>query len=731
LTRSIAQAAAETSYFERTRIHHSAAEIRLSETMAQLPGVSFEAVGVTTTVRSYTIKDVVLDADTGLMFQDQHVIPETTYFVPEGADLTRPRNNLVRLDDSEDYIIGFNQAHKAYQHWLTQCVPAIDWALRQKRSRPVRLVLPPLTPWQEDFLDILRYRHLPRLTLKPGTFYFIPHVEYSEFLNGRTSFRVCLSNRDTARRILDFLPSDRPSHRVLVVPCSNPYYGRIRNEEEVLDLLRRRGAYVVGDRLTTAERLNLFRHADVVIGPLGQGLADIVFCNPGTLLWEWMPQHHQNASINRLAQAAELDYWGDAFQSDSASDGSDEWNVDVETVARRFDEISQRLAVRKPQSASPRLLSLNTHNTHSPPLDELLLAFESLGDNCEFGLVQRHAGIEPLGLLRFAGMSLSKLVAALEARFEGIGTADTVKVCPAGEPGRRELMIHETWLDTRYHTWILEGEIDPEELREREAKRLTFLRRKILADLAVGEKIWVWREWGETDSARLQPLLAALRALGPNILFWVVAADEHHQPGTVERLDRDFIKGYVERLASYDNAAHIRATSWFHSCENAYNLCHPERADPERPTISEIAPVPMREDNSMATYGYFLDKSQRPGWGRTPGWEPKTIEFSARALGLQLDRIFLESDEAGQLELEDRPQGQAILASLKAGDMVITPCWNSMFRTTQPTNRNFFSILHARGIGLYITEFNCNLTGPAFGCDAKGSAPLRMGSLRA
>src|SRR5690242_4928537 len=39
-------------------------------------------------------------------------------------------------------------------------------------------------------------------------------------------------------------------------------------------------------------------------------------------------------------------------------------------------------------------------------LGQLLRKFESLGDNCEFGLVQRKAGIEPVYLLRFAGFEI-------------------------------------------------------------------------------------------------------------------------------------------------------------------------------------------------------------------------------------------------------------------------------------------------------------------------------------
>jgi len=69
-----------------------------------------------------------------------------------------------------------------------------------------------------------------------------------------------------------------------------------------------------------------------------------------------------------------------------------------------------------------------------------MLAFQSLGDNCEFGLVQRRGGAEPLELLRFAGIflpieiRLEKLAAALERKFDGLGEAETMTVYLAGEP---------------------------------------------------------------------------------------------------------------------------------------------------------------------------------------------------------------------------------------------------------------------------------------------------------
>src|SRR6202035_5517212 len=64
--------------------------------------------------------------------------------------------------------------------------------------------------------------------------------------------------------------------------------------------------------------------------------------------------------------------------------------------------------------------------------------FESLGGGraveggfaagCEFGFFQRHAGVEPLGLLRWSSIAPTSLAAALESRFDGIDAADNVTV---------------------------------------------------------------------------------------------------------------------------------------------------------------------------------------------------------------------------------------------------------------------------------------------------------------
>ena len=363
-----------------------------------------------------------------------------------------------------------------------------------------------------------------------------------------------------------------------------PYYGPILNEEEVVAFLARRGVFILEKgSLSMAVRINLFRQADVIIGPHGEGLTDVVFCKPGALLWELMPHHMHNSSYNHLAQAAELDYWGDQFGV-IGQDVSSGWSVDLDILSERMRAVSRRLAVQVARPKSDLSLSpIGPMSRRLKPLDDLMLEFESLGDNCEFGLVQRSVGAEPLGLLRFAGfylpveIRLEKLVDALEADFIGLGSLDTVSVEAAGET--REFMVTEGAYNLMYHSFMHEGEIEPEILRQREATRLTFLRRKLLEDLKNGEKVWVWKSNIKLTLDQIERLVAVLRRHGQNILLWVVEADDAHRPGSVERISDNLLKGYVERFAPYHNAPDISPQSWLEVCQAAYDLCNPSTVD--------------------------------------------------------------------------------------------------------------------------------------------------------
>ena len=125
------------------------------------------------------------------------------------------------------------------------------------------------------------------------------------------------------------------------------------------------------------------------------------------------------------------------------------------------------------------------------PLAELMLRFEGLGGSCEFGLMQRHFGAEPLGLLRWVSIGMRPLRTALDRSFEGVGEAEHTGLKVNRERG--EYYTADPRNGMVMHTFIAAGSQDEDVLLARLCRRLQFLRRKLLDDLADGAKIFVFK----------------------------------------------------------------------------------------------------------------------------------------------------------------------------------------------------------------------------------------------
>jgi capsular polysaccharide biosynthesis protein len=84
---------------------------------------------------------------------------------------------------------------------------------------------------------------------------------------------------------------------------------RVTNEAELWALLQSRGFVKLHtEELTWAEQIAAFRQAKVVVAPHGAGLANIVFCRPGTVIVEVFNRSYVNGCYWRLAAVQQLDY---------------------------------------------------------------------------------------------------------------------------------------------------------------------------------------------------------------------------------------------------------------------------------------------------------------------------------------------------------------------------------------------------------------------------------------
>lgn len=196
---------------------------------------------------------------------------------------------------------------------------------------------------------------------------------------------------------------------------------------------------------------------------------------------------------------------------------------------------------------------------------EILTKFESLGDNCEFGFLQRDCGQETLGLLRFAYIHLSNLIRGLRTEFKGIDGPGNIEI----EMDGSEYTIREIEYGIRYHTFLHVGQIAPAELLRQHEARIKFLVRKLLEDVAEANKVFVVRR---NESLRLEeviPLYCTLRSKSRNTLLWVVPAGRVTPPGSVKRVEPGLLQGFLTRLAPWENVNDFLLEEWLQVCKSA------------------------------------------------------------------------------------------------------------------------------------------------------------------
>jgi hypothetical protein len=211
----------------------------------------------------------------------------------------------------------------------------------------------------------------------------------------------------------------------------------------------------------------------------------------------------------------------------------------------------------------------DAETTASMPLRELALKFESLGPSCEFGFVQRRCGAEPLGLMRFSGITLPRLVAAIDSGFAGLDDPDNLM-----PEGNWDWSIRDKIYDISYHTFRRCSEVAASDLKQSESRRLRFLIRKFMDDLANAEKILVWWQRRPMAEPEILSLFLALHRRGPVRLLWVV---KDSPAGLVEEVLPGLMRGRIADFGEAGNENDEKSfPGWLPMMVNAFLLANPD-----------------------------------------------------------------------------------------------------------------------------------------------------------
>jgi capsular polysaccharide biosynthesis protein len=379
---SITEIAETTTFLENSEPYLGLSRMEFGEAITD---PAFKAylgpVQRTLAVRSFALRGVALHAPTMLLFSGGQKLAETRYQVPDDAYDTARIIDPIPIAGDAPVIIGFNMDWWGYYHWIVQCLPAIDWAMRQRGDTAARIALPKLQGWHVELLDLLGYGGVDRIEIDRDRCYALPRVIYSEFLNGSTAFGVSLSAARTFQHLRKRARVPPSPHDAIYVARTDSHRRPMRNEPALIRFLESEGvATVVPGALSVAEQISLFSSARIVIGAHGGGMTNIVFSPDDAAVYELLPSHYPNPCFNRLAQARGLDYWADMFPSDGQGHEHEQsWEVDLEVFKRRLAAIRESIhprisatgrspAAPTPASASGELFTFYVGSGHSRPI---------------------------------------------------------------------------------------------------------------------------------------------------------------------------------------------------------------------------------------------------------------------------------------------------------------------------------------------------------------------------
>jgi tetratricopeptide (TPR) repeat protein len=201
--------------------------------------------------------------------------------------------------------------------------------------------------------------------------------------------------------------------------------------------------------------------------------------------------------------------------------------------------------------------------------------FESLGGSgigCEFGQFQRRHAAEPLGLLRWTEMQPQQLAEALETGFEGVGRPEQT-ILDAEHGDHNEYTVSDKRFGMRMHTFVPARSVPSDKMFVQICRRLSFLRAKLLDDLAAGGKIFVYKNAFRTlDEQEIERLHAAIRRYGDTTLLYVRRESEDTRCPTVVSPKPGLLVGHIDRFELLANGQYgsLPTLSWGAIVMNAY-----------------------------------------------------------------------------------------------------------------------------------------------------------------
>ncbi len=200
------------------------------------------------------------------------------------------KNNLDNYKEFKNIIILGSNAGNNYYSNLLQFLPRIFFINNKKIK--IAIHRNSSNKFRDLIKLILNQKNIKFsfIYLDDG-FYKFSESQIPQFLSLENSIKI-LKNLLIPKKI-------NSGDKKIYVTREDSAYRKIVNEADILPILRSKGYKVINPQLyKIEEQIRIFSQADKIISPHGSNLSNIIFCKPGTQIYEVGPTFNNNYEKN-------------------------------------------------------------------------------------------------------------------------------------------------------------------------------------------------------------------------------------------------------------------------------------------------------------------------------------------------------------------------------------------------------------------------------------------------
>lgn len=212
------------------------------------------------------------------------------------------KNNIKSIKEFNNiFVLGSNAANNYYSN-LIQFLPRLFF-LQNKTDLKIAIHRNSSIKFRNFIELILRNKNIKFsfIYLDDGFYKFVDS-QIPEFLDLKKSIKIL-------KELL--IPTiSKSKDKKIYVTREDSTYRKIINEADIMPILRSKGYKVINPQLyQIEEQIRIFSEAEKIIAPHGSNLSNIIFCKPGTEVYEIGPNfNHDYEKIfeNRFRILAEI-----------------------------------------------------------------------------------------------------------------------------------------------------------------------------------------------------------------------------------------------------------------------------------------------------------------------------------------------------------------------------------------------------------------------------------------